>query len=70
VVRCQVRTHSGADLVAHLGPEDEPHRLAIGSPVTMTWSFDGAYLVPEAIGSQHAGVTRMDDDETAALAGT
>jgi spermidine/putrescine transport system ATP-binding protein len=70
VVRCQVRTQNGADLVAHLGPEDDPQRLAIGSPVTMTWAFDGAYLVPEAISEHHAGVTRMDDDETAALAGT
>jgi hypothetical protein len=31
----------------------------------MTWAFDGAYLVPEAIDADQAGVTQMDDDETA-----
>jgi spermidine/putrescine transport system ATP-binding protein len=66
VVRCQVRTSSGADLVAHLGPEDDPASMAVGSTVTMTWAFDGAYLVPEAIDADQAGVTQMDDDETAA----
>ena len=68
VVRCQVRTGTGADLVAHLGPEDDPTRLSVGSPITMTWAFDGAYLVPEEIDAEMAGVTSMEDDETAALA--
>ncbi len=68
VVRCQVRTQTGADLVAHLGPEDDPARLSVGSPITMTWAYEGAYLVPEAIAADQAGVTSMEDDETAALA--
>ena len=68
VVRCQVRTSTGADLVAHLGPEDDPARLSVGSPITMTWAFDGAYLVPEEIDADMAGVTSMEDDETGALA--
>ncbi len=68
VVRCGVRTSAGADLVAHLGPEDDPAQFSVGSPITMTWAYDGAYLVPEAISADQAGVTHMDDDETAALA--
>ncbi|MFZ4518635.1 MAG: ABC transporter ATP-binding protein [Microthrixaceae bacterium] len=68
VVRCGVRTSAGADLVAHLGPEDDPAKFTVGSPITMTWAYDGAYLVPEAISADQAGVTHMDDDETAALA--
>ena len=67
VVRCQVRTDTGADLVAHLGHEDDPTSIAVGSPITMTWASDGAYLVPEAIDADRAGVTQMQDDETAAL---
>jgi spermidine/putrescine transport system ATP-binding protein len=70
VVRCQVQTSTGADLVAHLGPESDPTRLTVGSPISMSWSYDGAYLVPEAIESGMAGVTQMDDDETAALSVT
>jgi spermidine/putrescine transport system ATP-binding protein len=68
VVRCQVQTSSGADLVAHLGPEDDPGRLSVGSPITMTWATEGAYLVPEAIDADQAGVTSMEEDETGALA--
>lgn len=64
VIRCQVRTRSGADLVAHLGPEDNPGALTVGSPVSMTWAHDGAYLVPEAIDIDQAGVTDLEDDET------
>ena len=66
VVRCQVTTADGVDLVAHLGPEDDPAALAVGSPVRMTWSIDGAYLVPEALDAGLAGVTQMEDDETGA----
>ena len=64
VVRCQVTTDLGAELVAHLGPEDDPASLGIGSTVELTWSHEGAYLVPEAIAADAAGVTSMDDDET------
>ena len=39
--------------------------LGIGSTVELTWSHEGAYLVPEAIAADAAGVTSMDDDETA-----
>ena len=48
------------DLVAHLGPEDDPSLLSVGSPITMTWGFDGAYLVPEAIDAARAGVTQPE----------
>ena len=41
--------------------------IAVGSPITMTWAYDGAYLVPEAIDADMAGVTESTDDETAAL---
>ena len=69
VVRCQVRTRTGADLVAHLGPEDDPASIAVGSPITMTWAYDGAYLVPEAIDADMAGVTESADEQTTALSG-
>jgi len=36
VVRCQVRTATGNELVAHLGPEDDPSRISVGSPITKT----------------------------------
>mgnify|MGYP001242956288 CR=1 FL=1 len=64
VVRCQVRSTTGAELVAHLGPEDDPASISVGSPITMTWAYEGAYLVPEAITADMAGVSHMDDDET------
>ncbi|HPU40096.1 MAG TPA: ABC transporter ATP-binding protein [Microthrixaceae bacterium] len=60
VVRCQVKTGTGADLVAHLGPEDDPASLSVGSSITMTWAYDGAYLVPEAIAADEAGVTEPE----------
>jgi spermidine/putrescine transport system ATP-binding protein len=60
VVRCQVQTSSGAELVAHLGPEDDPASIAVGSPITMTWAYEGAYLVPEAIDADMAGVSEPD----------
>ena len=66
VVRCQVRTGAGVDLVAHLGPEDDPAALQVGSTVRMTWSVDGAFLVPEALDADMAGVTQLDEDETVA----
>jgi len=66
VVRCQVRTAAGADLVAHLGPEDDPAAFPVGADMEMTWSRDGAYLVPQAIAADEAGVTSMEDDQTAA----
>jgi spermidine/putrescine transport system ATP-binding protein len=66
VVRCQVRTSAGADLVAHLGPEDDPAAFPVGTEIEMTWSHDGAYLVPEPIDADEAGVTSMEDDQTAA----
>ncbi|MFN7151863.1 MAG: ABC transporter ATP-binding protein [Microthrixaceae bacterium] len=60
VVRCQVRTATGAEMVAHLGPEDDPTSIAVGSPITMTWAYEGAYLVPEAIDAHMAGVSEPD----------
>jgi hypothetical protein len=66
VVRCQVRTSAGADLVAHLGPEADPAAFPVGTEIEMTWSHDGAYLVPEPIDADEAGVTSMEDDQTAA----
>jgi spermidine/putrescine transport system ATP-binding protein len=57
VVRCQVETADRTTLVAHLGPEDDPSSIAVGAPITMTWAYDGAYLVPEAIDAADAGVT-------------
>ncbi len=61
VVRCQVRTGTGTDLVAHLGPEDEPGAISVGDSITMTWAYEGAYLVPEAIAADMAGVSQTDD---------
>ena len=69
VVRCQVQTSTGADLVAHLGPEDDPASLAVGAPITMTWAYDGAYLVPEAIDPDEAGATGVDDESEAVAVG-
>jgi spermidine/putrescine transport system ATP-binding protein len=62
VVRCQVATSTGADLVAHLGPEDDPASIKVGSSLTMTWAYDGAYLVPEAITADMAGVSQPNDE--------
>ncbi|MFM7068650.1 MAG: ABC transporter ATP-binding protein, partial [Actinomycetes bacterium] len=64
VVRCQVQTTQGVDLVAHLGPEDDPASLSVGTLVRMTWSVDGAYLVGEPLDAGLAGVTQMDEDQT------
>ncbi len=61
VVRCQVQTSTGADLVAHLGPEDDPASIHVGSPITMTWAYEGAYLVPESLDAARAGVVQPDD---------
>jgi spermidine/putrescine transport system ATP-binding protein len=61
VVRCQVQTSTGADLVAHLGPEDDPASIHVGSPITMTWAYEGAYLVPEPLDAARAGVVQPDD---------
>jgi spermidine/putrescine transport system ATP-binding protein len=60
VVRCEVQTHMGSALVAHLGPEDDPARLSVGSRVDMTWAYEGAYLVPEAIDPKAAGITESN----------
>ena len=60
VVRCEVQTDMGSALVAHLGPEDDPARLSVGSRVDMTWAYEGAYLVPEAINPEAAGVTESN----------
>ncbi len=61
VVRCQVQTSTGTDLVAHLGPEDDPASIHVGSPITMTWAYEGAYLVPESLDAARAGVVQPDD---------
>jgi spermidine/putrescine transport system ATP-binding protein len=61
VVRCQVQTSTGTDLVAHLGPEDDPASIRVGSPITMTWAYEGAYLVPESLDAARAGVVQPDD---------
>ena len=29
----------------------------------MTWAYDGAYLVPEAIDADMAGISQDDDDD-------
>ena len=68
VVRCEVMTDLGAPLVATLGAEDDPSRLAVGSTVDMTWAYEGGYLVPEAISADAAGMTQLDIDKTAAQA--
>ena len=60
VVRCEVETDLGSALVAHLGPEDDPARLSVGSRVDMTWAYEGAYLVPEAISPEEAGITETN----------
>ena len=60
VVRCEVQTDVGSALVAHLGPEDDPGRLSVGSRVDMTWAYEGAYLVPEAIDPEAAGITQSN----------
>ena len=60
VVRCEVQTDVGSALVAHLGPEDDPGRLSVGSRVDMIWAYEGAYLVPEAIDPEAAGITQSN----------
>ncbi len=60
VVRCEVQTDLGSALIAHLGPEDDPARLTVGSRVDMTWAYEGAYLVPEAINPEDAGITESN----------
>ena len=60
MVRCEVQTDLGSALIAHLGPEDDPARLSVGSRVDMTWAYEGAYLVPEAINPEDAGITESN----------
>jgi ABC-type Fe3+/spermidine/putrescine transport system ATPase subunit len=68
VLRCQARTDVGADLVAHVGAGEMPAGVQPGDRVRLSWDADAAYLVPEAIAADQAGVTRIDDDESVAVA--
>ena len=66
VLRCEATTASGTTVVAHVHVDDMPGDLAVGGPVVLSWLPDGAFLVNEAIDASQAGVTSVDEDETAA----
>jgi spermidine/putrescine transport system ATP-binding protein len=68
VLRCQARTDIGTDLVAHVGVGEMPGGMQPGDRVRLAWDRDAAYLVAEAIGADQAGVTRIEDDESVAVA--
>jgi spermidine/putrescine transport system ATP-binding protein len=68
VLRCQARTDIGTDLVAHVGVGEMPNGVQPGDRVRLAWDQNAAYLVPEAIAADQAGVTRIDEDESAAVA--
>ena len=36
-------------------------------PAGLAWDRDAAYLVPEAIAADQAGVTRIDEDESVSV---
>ena len=58
VVRCQVPHRAPAPTWSPTsGPRTTRPASRSGSPITMTWAYDGAYLVPEAIDADMAGVT-------------
>ena len=66
VLRCEATTASGTTVVAHVHVDDMPSDLTVGGPVVLSWLPDGAFLVNEAIDASQAGVTSVDEDETAA----
>lgn len=63
VLRCEARTATGADVVAHVHVDDMP-QVSVGQNVTLSWRSDGAFLVDEPISADMAGVTSSTDDET------
>jgi spermidine/putrescine transport system ATP-binding protein len=64
VLRCQARTDVGAELVAHVGTDELPDGIRPGDRVTLSWAPDAAYLVPEELAADQAGVTSIVDDES------
>jgi spermidine/putrescine transport system ATP-binding protein len=64
VIRCEAVTAAGADLVAHVGVDELPDGLRPGDGVSLGWAPDAAYVVPEAIAADRAGVVTLTDDET------
>ncbi len=68
VLRCEARTESGAAVVAHVGVGELPGGVQPGDQVGLEWASDAAYLVPEAIAASQAGVTRIEEDESVAVA--
>jgi spermidine/putrescine transport system ATP-binding protein len=67
VLRCQARADQGADLVAHVGPQDLARGVQPGDRVSLSWAPDAAYLVPEALDAEQVGVTSIEDDESVAV---
>jgi len=68
VLRCQARTDIGTDLVAHVGMGEMSTGVEPGDRVRLAWDQNAGYLVPEAIAADQAGVTRIEDDESVAVA--
>ena len=68
VLRCQAVTDIGAELVAHVGVDEMPATVRPGDRVRLSWVDDAAYIVPEAIAADQAGVTSITDDESAPIA--
>ena len=48
VVRTALRTDAGADLVAHIGPEDDLPMLRPGDRLWASWDLDAACLLRAA----------------------
>ena len=64
VLRCEARTATGADLVAHIAPYELHESLHVGDEVALSWAPEAGYLVPEAIHAHQAGVTSITSDES------
>lgn len=66
VLRCEVRTADGTDLLAHVHVDDMPSGVQPGHLVMVSWHPGGAYLVNDTVDPGQAGVTVATEDETVA----
>ncbi len=59
VLRCEATTSRGTAMVAHVAPHELPESVRPGTEVVLAWEPDAAYLVPEKISADQAGVTEL-----------
>jgi spermidine/putrescine transport system ATP-binding protein len=62
VVRTELRAEDGAEIVAHVGPDDDLPVLRPGDQIWLTWDDDAARLLPladERLGGEEAEIEEM-----------